>query len=114
MYLFLDVPAVNKTLHWSLCVVVNPGAILDHREAFEIMRSTGSDGLCSRFSEDNPFPCLLFFDALKAHRKDRVANKVRAWLNSEWARLNPGDSRKALFDSKSMVIYSPKGTITTL
>ena len=93
--------AVNKSFHWSLCIVVNPGAIDKH---FQLLSDEAIP-----ITQDDPFPCLLFFDALKAHAKDRVASHVRKWLNSEWARLNPDAILKKPFASKSMVIYSPKG-----
>ena len=64
-------------------------------------------------SEDDPFPCLLFFDALKAHAQQEVAALVRKWLNSEWVRLKPDALSKAPFNEKSMVIYSPKGMCLT-
>ncbi len=65
---------INMTLHWSLCVVVNPGAILNGRG--------GKDD-----SSSGRIPCMLFFDSLNMHRKSRVRTAVIMWLNSEWARL---------------------------
>lgn len=94
---------VNKSMHWSLCVVVNPGAVVKHREIFN------EDSL-TNVSENDSFPCLLFFDALKAHAKNKVASRVRNWLNTEWTRLKPDILPKKPFDAKSMTIYSPKGT----
>lgn len=64
---FVFIP-INETLHWSLCVVVNPGHINDR-------------------ADEDPMACLLFLDSLKAHKKKKVARKVREWLNSEWKRI---------------------------
>ncbi len=87
---FIFVP-VNKSLHWSLCVVVNPGA---------------NDPDCD-LSTDEECPCMLFLDSLKAHRKNEVANKIRLWLNSEWKRLNKGDTNR--FTDRNMPVYDPRG-----
>ena len=85
---FIFIP-INETLHWSLCVVVNPGEILNAEE-------------------DGPRACILFFDSLKAHRKRRVLTHVKKWLNAEWQRHGreggtPFDDRDKfpLFDPKS-------------
>jgi hypothetical protein len=80
---------------------------LEHRDVLEIKDSTEFDSLKY---EDNPFPCILFFDALKVHGKYNVATRVRKWLNSEWARLKSGDVPKVPFDTNSMAIHSPKGS----
>jgi hypothetical protein len=64
---------INKSLHWSLCVVVN---------ANEIGR------MYQDRDESAPRPCILFFDSLKAHKKEAVAKKVIGWLNAEWKRLD--------------------------
>jgi hypothetical protein len=92
---------VNKSLHWSVAVVVNPGAILEHMALL-----SGEVDIPA----DMPFPCILFFDSLKAHAQNRVAGKVRQWLNSEWKRLRPESSIDAPFSAKTMKIYSPKGS----
>jgi hypothetical protein len=92
---------VNKSLHWSVAVVVNPGAILEHIALL-------SDEV--DIPSDMAFPCILFFDSLKAHAQNRVAGKVREWLNSEWKRLRPESGNDAPFTAKSMKIYSPKGS----
>lgn len=91
---------MNKSLHWSLCVVVNPGAIQNRVYNDENQHDN---------QHDDPFPCILFFDSLKAHCKGRVALNVRKWLNCEWDRLYPRNDVKRPFQSKSMMIYCPKG-----
>ena len=100
---FIFIP-INKSLHWSLCVVVNPGAIIAHREHMMEDRNSNTTNLVV---EDNPFPCILFFDSLRAHAKNRFAKLVRKWLNSEWKRLHPQQVELSPFDFKSMVVYSP-------
>jgi len=80
---------INKTLHWSLCVVVNPGAITPQVD-----------------DEDPQFPCMLFFDSLNMHRKSRVHGKVLKWLNSEWKRTQKTDAE--LFNRKSCKMYDPE------
>jgi Ulp1 protease family, C-terminal catalytic domain len=65
---FVFIP-INEALHWSLCVVVNPGSIVDD-------------------DEDAPMACMILLDSLKAHKKKKVSQQVRRWLNSEWRRIN--------------------------
>lgn len=83
---FVFIP-INENLHWSLCVVVNPGSI-------------GKTG------NDDPMTCLLFLDSLKAHRKQKVAKKVREWLNSEWQRIQ--QAADTPFRLESAPLYDPK------
>lgn len=81
---------INKTLHWSLCVVVNPGAIIPQLD-----------------DEDQLLPCILFFDSLNMHRKTRVQKDVVKWLNSEWKRTKNVDAQP--FDKNTCKIYDPQG-----
>jgi ubiquitin-like-specific protease 1C/D len=100
---FIFVP-VNKSLHWSQCVIVNPGAIMQHGEWFDAGFSDESG-----FDEDAPFPLFLFLDSLKAHQKKQVAKNLRAWLNSEWKRLRKSDELTLEpFAPKKMIVFSPK------
>ena len=92
---FVFIP-VNKHLHWSLCVVVNPGAILN--------------GHAEKASSDSLYPCILFLDSLGAHKKTAVAKAVRRWLNSEWKRLKKGEKDgESLFTASAMPVHDPKG-----
>ena len=89
-------------LHWSLCVVVNPGAISN-----EFMDEDDQ-------SDDQDFPCILFLDSLKTHRKARVANKVRKWLNHEAKRLGKftelfEEKNPIPFNKETMEVFDPKG-----
>jgi Ulp1 family protease len=74
---------INKSLHWSLCVVMNPIDIVSN---FEKPQGHGSN---------DPFPCILFLDSLKAHEKQVVAKQIHCWLNAEWERLGKAVSHKA-------------------
>ena len=97
---FVFIP-VNESRRWSLCVVVNPGAISN-----EYMDEDDQ-------SDDQDFPCILFLDSLKAP-KARVANKVRNWLNHEakrlgkFAELFEGRTPK-VFNKDTMEVFDPKG-----
>lgn len=90
---------VNKTLHWSLCVVVNPGAIAKHTT-----REDSAD-------ESEPMPCILFFDSLRIHKKTHVQRNTLEWLNSEWTRLGKASTPELHdpFNKKTMPIICPKG-----
>ena len=98
---FIFIP-INESLHWSLCVVVNPGYIENEYVPEE------------KQSEDQEFPFILFLDSLKAHRKNKVANKVRKWLNYEAKRLGKfkkiSEARKEpVFNKDTMEVFDPKG-----
>jgi Ulp1 family protease len=99
---------INQSLHWSLCVVVNPGFIKEH----------------TKFSEDDfdeekgfdpnaPMPHMLFFDSLKAHRKGRITKYIRTWLNSEWKRLNKSSDPEP-FTEDLMRVHDPKSEYHTI
>lgn len=65
---------INKQMHWSLCVIVNPGALVE-----------GGD---RPRTQDDPLSCMIFMDSLRMHNKKIVARHVRKWLNSEWQRVS--------------------------
>jgi hypothetical protein len=109
---------INQTLHWSLCVVVNPGMI--------------ANAYKDSHADADLWPGIYFFDSLKAHRMGQVAEDVRRWLNGECKRLFDSASTSALADGMAdllstmsdyeqacktypftkdkMVVTSPKGT----
>jgi Ulp1 family protease len=102
---FIFIP-INKTLHWSQCVVINPGAIIEHNKGVVVNFAEEES-----FDQDAPFPCILFLDSLKAHQKAQVAKNVKAWLNAEWKRLGKSDDPAlAPFTSHrtSMTVFTPK------
>jgi hypothetical protein len=80
--------------------VVNPGAILNNVKA-----------LNEDPGDDEPYPCILFFDSLKAHRKAAIARNVRNWLNSEWKRLEKASNQdeKEPFKTSSLLVHDPRG-----
>jgi Ulp1 family protease len=91
---------INKSLHWSLCCVVNPGAILNNVK--ELNKNPG---------DDEPYPCILFFDSMRAHRKLAIVNNVRDWLNLEWTRLGRASTpdKKDPFKHLSLQVHELKG-----
>ena len=80
---------ICEEAHWSLCVVVNPGAILKH------------------VSPDSPLTCMLHFDSLKAHDSQKVREHVVHWLNSEWGRIRGLPSTVRPFDCPYFPVYKP-------
>ena len=97
---FIFVP-VNGDLHWSLCVIVNPGLIGKAQAE--------SDSLESELDEE--WPCILFLDSLKMHRKNQIAKIMRAWLNFEWNRSEHKQKGLDPFTVKSMRLVAPKGKV---
>jgi sentrin-specific protease 7 len=93
---------INKTLHWSLCVVVNPGAIIA-----SVDDDDDNDNDNDNEPKDRPLPCMLFFDSLNMHRKTRVHKDIVKWLNSEWKRMKGSDAEP--FSKNSCRIYDPPG-----
>ena len=87
---------INKTLHWSLCVIVNPGAI-----------QSSDDDACNANNEDQPVSCILFFDSLKMHSKSRAQKKLVSWLNFEWKQIKKSSSSP--FKLETYQIYDPEG-----
>jgi hypothetical protein len=89
---------INKDLHWSLCVLVNPGAI----------------SLASKKNKEtnDPLCCLLFFDSLNMHKKSKVHTHMTKWLNAEWKRLGKGSGNSYPFNENSLRIFSPAGKIS--
>ena len=87
---------INKTLHWSLCVIVNPGAI-----------QISDDDACNANNEDQPVSCILFFDSLKMHSKSRAQKKLVSWLNFEWKQIKKSSSSP--FKLETYQIYDPEG-----
>ncbi|CAB9506597.1 Sentrin-specific protease 7 [Seminavis robusta] len=86
---FIFIP-INEALHWSLCVVVNPGSVLEE-------------------ADDQPMACMIFLDSLKAHSKSKVSKTVRKWLTSEWKRLKPdSDNKDPFLKLKRFPLLSPE------
>ena len=102
---FIFIP-VNKSLHWSLCVVVNPNQIMH--------QYVGVSGGAKVVGDNFDYPCILFFDSLKAHRKKEVAKAVRQWLNSEWRRLNYENLANDPFTAKTMPVFDPQSKLRLL
>jgi len=89
---------VNSDLHWSLCVIVNPGFIANNYDE-EIYDSKFEEG-----------SFLLFLDSLKMHQKNKIARNIYGWLNFEWKRLKKRggkDFPKQPFDKSQMPVLTP-------
>jgi sentrin-specific protease 7 len=87
---YIFVP-VNQALHWSLCIVVNPGLI-------------------TAFNDDDvdvEVPCLIFLDSLQCHSRKEIAQNLHTWLNVEWIRKQ--NVNENLFTPITMGCFSPKG-----
>jgi len=97
---FIFVP-VNSDLHWSLCVIVNAGLIGGKAQH----DSSDTDS-------EEEWPCILFFDSLKMHRKRHIAKRMREWLNFEWNRIEHKPKRlQNPFTAYTMKLVTPKGKL---
>jgi Ulp1 family protease len=85
---------INKSLHWSLCVVFNPGAI----DCYE----PGHD-------PSSRMPGLLCFDSLEMHCPTRTKKHITEWLNSEWSRLRKTETEP--FNSRTFQCFTPQGKL---
>lgn len=87
------VPIVRES-HWSLCVIVNPGALVD----------AGT----REHKQDDPQSCMIFMDSLRNfHDRDQVARDIRKWLNHELQRKN--QEKGQLFVETNFPLFSPEG-----
>lgn len=96
------IPIVQE-LHWSLCVLVNPGHVMNALNVGSI-------------SEDDLLSCILFFDSLLLHEKYRIRDNIIRWLNSEWDRLRKFEdpSWPMPFTSQTFPIFTPTGMLMLL
>jgi Ulp1 family protease len=94
---FIFIP-INKDLHWSLCVVVNPGSIKNSLES-DLEKKANQN-----------LPCLIFMDSLSLHKKATVRKKVETWLNSEYCRIHPDEALSKPFSKNSFELFTPGGT----
>eukprot|EP01082_Thalassiosira_pseudonana_P009089 g8088.t1.2.5e17418a g8088 g8088.t1 contig27:163628-167782(+) len=111
---------VNADLHWSLCVIVNPGLLYQppakSSEASDAMDVDTEDETVSvelmdteDEAEAKEGSCILFLDSLKMHRKDKVARIIRKWLDFEWKRKHGiEDPKQKFFISRDMQLLTPK------
>ena len=110
---------VNANLHWSLCVVVNPGRIANsfNEEGSLLQERSWYVPLLDEFVSIRnhlttvlPTYSILFLDSLTMHNKNMYATHIRKWLNREWKRLGMGKVRNSSvpFDMKNMPLHAPK------
>lgn len=96
---FILIP-VNKDIHWSLFVVVNPGKV-----------ENGHDSTIENDDEVLEHSFCLFMDSLRAHKKNRMKNIIQTWLNAEAKRLGKFTKlgQNEPFNSQSFPVVDPRG-----
>jgi Ulp1 family protease len=96
---FILIP-VNKDIHWSLFVVVNPGKV-----------ENGHDSTIANDDEVLEHSFCLFMDSLRAHKKNRMKNIIQTWLNAEAKRLGKFTKlgQNEPFNSHSFPVVDPRG-----
>ncbi|EJK67571.1 hypothetical protein THAOC_11375, partial [Thalassiosira oceanica] len=86
----------HRRMHWSLVVVLNPGAIKS----------------CKERGYKGGTPCIMFLDPLGTntkHDKSIIASKLLIWLNKQW-RDRPGarEDDGLPFSRHTMKVYTPE------
>ncbi|KAG7367421.1 Ulp1 protease family protein [Nitzschia inconspicua] len=84
---------INKSMHWSLCVVINPGEIINYY---------------SKQEPSSKMPCLICLDSLQMHCPLGTKRNIMRWLNSEWLRLRSTTEGTGPFDDQSLQVFTPK------
>ncbi|KAG7361842.1 Ulp1 protease family protein [Nitzschia inconspicua] len=84
---------INKTNHWSLCVIINPGEITN---------------FYAKKEPTSKMPCLICLDSLKMHCPRGTKQNIMSWLNSEWSRLRSVTEGKGPFNDQSLQLFTPK------
>ena len=85
---------VNKHLHWSLLVIVNPGKII-----------YSDDKKARNKTLEHPF--ILFMDSYGTHKKTELQETIYKWLNAEAARLRKFDDWIDPFSETTCPIENP-------
>jgi Ulp1 family protease len=93
---------IHVHLHWCLCVVVNPGAIVNSA-------SVGG-------SLDDPLACMMILDSMGVNEEQRkfVGTKVMEWLNAEWKRTRREDDSTdggGPFNTETFPVLKPDGEL---
>uniref|UniRef100_A0A7S3V8R4 Ubiquitin-like protease family profile domain-containing protein n=1 Tax=Chaetoceros debilis TaxID=122233 RepID=A0A7S3V8R4_9STRA len=99
---FIFIP-VNKDIHWSLVVIVNPGKLMNMYEMDNFDEEEDEAKM------DVPF--ILLLDSLRAHNKKNLKRHLYGWLNFEAKRLNKFPKLLKVrypFNSRYMPLSAPK------
>ena len=82
---------INEDLHWSLAVVVNPGAAARADDGLG-----GSEG-----------PCILQMDSCGTHDAERVARYLRDFLKVAWADREDAPPLENRFEPETLPLVRP-------
>jgi len=95
---------VNKDIHWSLFVVVNPGKV-----------ENGHDFTIDNDDEVLEHSFCLFMDSLRAHKKNKMKSIIQNWLNAEASRLGKFKRLGKIepFNAQSFPVVDPRGKVTS-
>jgi Ulp1 family protease len=96
---FIFIP-VNKHIHWSLFVIVNPGKV-----------ENGHDSTIENDDEVLEHAFCIFMDSLRAHKKNHMRKIIQGWLNAEAKRLGKFKRLGQIepFNPQSLPVVDPKG-----
>lgn len=83
------IPINSPNCHWSLCVLVNPGAFVKSSKYKDLS------------------PSLIFMDSMAMHSRAKIEPHIIGWLNSECRRLGLGGNNSP-FQKKTLYRFSPK------
>ncbi len=95
---------VNKDIHWSLFVIVNPGNVMS-----TVMNIHSDDkNQMDINDEESDVPFILFLDSLRAHKPNRLRKHLYEWLKFEAKRLKKFPIPDP-FNAYTMPVCFPKG-----
>ena len=97
---------INKSEHWSLLIVVNPGEI---NNSFKFNTNVGKEKE-KLMNLEAPF--LLHLDSLKIHNSSKIGDTVRQWLDYEAKTKSIYREENSFFTNKDpcyMPSLCPKG-----
>ncbi len=99
---------VNKDIHWSLFVIVNPGKVMNIIDFYDKQTEAGDESEMDVNDEETDVPFILFLDSLRAHKPSRLRQSLYKWLNFEADRLKKF-AKHSPFQKQTMPVCFPNG-----
>ena len=98
---------VNEHLHWSLAVVLRPGAAAPPSAVVDLAASSDDEAAAAAEPPTPAGPCVLVMDSLRSHDAARIAAYVRSFLRAAWADRPGAPGCDGRFEEASMPVVLP-------